>query len=247
MKQTKTALKLSTAVLIVLMVLLVISVFASNLALKGVYDKRDKDDNYWNYNKIIEKPFKYLKIDGGNVTHIVFEPGKRPSVRILNSWWNYQKDTSIKGYVNNDTLYLKFNNKYKNFGEKNYMQSNVLVRLFAPQLLSINGTNTNFELQKLKQSSINIFLKGKSRLEVETYNHNFDTLNISQHDSSQVIFEMSPDLKGSQIMHFKHVTAAMTGYTLLDIGRSFVDDIKLNLADSSAIILSGKSLKAMPK
>ena len=127
------------------------------------------------------------------------------------------------------------------------MQGMVLVRLFAPQLLAIDGTNTNFEMQKLKQSNISIKLKGKSRLEVETYNHDFDTLSVVQRDSSQVEFEMSPDLKGSPTMHFKHVSADMTGSSLMDIGRSYADNLKLNLADSSAIILSGKSLKALSK
>jgi hypothetical protein len=127
------------------------------------------------------------------------------------------------------------------------MQNRVLVRLFSPQLLAIDGSDTNFELQKLKQASISIHLKGKSKLEVETYDRNFDTLKVSQRDSSQVIFEMSPDLKGSPMMHFKNVSADMTGYTLLDIGRSYADHVKLNLSDSSAVILSGKSLKEIEK
>jgi len=99
----------------------------------------------------------------------------------------------------------------------------------------------------MKQSNISINLKGKSRLEVETCSPNFDTLNVTQSDSSQVVFEMSPDLNVSPMMTFKNVTANMTGYTLLDIGRSYVDHIKLNIADSSAVILSGKSIKNIPK
>jgi hypothetical protein len=247
MKYEKKQIKLSSAILLIMMLLIMVGVFASNVSLKTFYDNRDKSDLYWNYNKILDKPFKHLKIEGGNIRRILFEQNKKPSVRILNSWWNYQKDSSLKAYVSNDTLYLKFNNKYKNLGEKYYFQGHDLVRLFAPELLSIDGHNTNFELQKLRQANISINLKGKSKLEVETYSHNFDTLKVVQSDSSQVVFEMSPELKGSQMMHFKHVSANMKGFTLLDIGRSFIDDIKLNLADSSAIILSGKSLKVLPK
>jgi len=99
----------------------------------------------------------------------------------------------------------------------------------------------------MKQGNFNISLKGRSRLEVETYQRNMDTLNVAQSDSSQVIFEKSPDLRGSEIMNFRQVTANMTGYTLLDIGRSYVDHVKLNLSDSSAVILSGKSLKGVSK
>ena len=246
MKRRKIAVKLSTLILAVCIVLLMASVFASNVVLKNVYEKRDKGDLYWNYNKILVQPFKHLKITGGNVTNIIFEPSKTASVRVLNYWNNYQEHVE-KVFVKNDTLYLNFKNEFKNPGDKYWMKGEVLVRLFAPQLLSVDGSDTNFELQKMEQANISINLKGRSRLEVETYSPDFDTLKVSQRDSSQVIFEMSPDLKVSPIMHFKNVSANMTGYTLLDIGRSYVDHLNLNLSDSSAIILSGKSLKRISK
>jgi len=43
------------------MLFIVTGLFASIITLKGVYDKRDKGDLYWNYNKILEKPFKFLQ------------------------------------------------------------------------------------------------------------------------------------------------------------------------------------------
>jgi len=241
----KSPIKLSTGILIILMLLTVTGVFASIITLKGVYDKRDKGDLYWNYNKIVEKPFKYLKIKGGNITNIIFEQNKNASVRILN-YWN-PKEGTIKTDVKNDTLYLTFKNTYGDLGEKYWMQRQVLVRVFAPELLAIEGWDTNFEMQKMRQGNFNISLKGKSRFEVETYERNMDTLNVTQSDSSQVIFEKSPDLRGSEIMNFKQVTANMTGYTLLDIGRSYVTHAKLNLSDSSAVILNGRSLKTVTK
>jgi hypothetical protein len=245
MKRKKSAIKLSTAILILLMVLVVTGVFASIITLKGVYNKRDKGDLYWNYNKIVEKPFKYLKIKGGNITNIIFEQNKNASVRTLN-YWN-PKEGTIKTEVKNDTLYLTFKNTYDNLGEKYWMQRQVLVRVFAPQLLSVEGWDTNFEMQKMKQGSFNISLHGRSRFEVETYQRNMDTLNVAQRDSSQVVFEVSPDLKGSQEMSFKKVTATQMGSTLLDVGRSYINDLKLTLSDSSAVILNGKSLRSISK
>ena len=245
MKRKKSAIKLSTAILVVMMLLIVAGVFASMITLKSVYDKRDKSDIYWNYNKILQTPYKYLKIKGGNITNIVFEQSKNSSVRILNYW---NPDTGmVKAHVKQDTLYLIFKNKYDNLGMKYWMQSQVLVRLFAPRLLSVDGSDTNFELQKMQQGNFNISLKGRSRLEVETYERNMDSLRVMQSDSSQVIFEVSPDLRGSQTMHFKYVDATMTGATLLDVGRGFAENTKLNLSDSSAVILSGKSLRRLPK
>jgi hypothetical protein len=244
-KLKKLPIKLSTVILMVMMVFIVTGVFASIITLKGVYNRRDKGDLYWNYNKILEKPFKYLQIKGGNVTRIIFEQNKNASVRVLN-YWN-PKHEVVKADVRNDTLYLTFKNTYNNLDEKYWMTQQVLVRVFAPRLLSVEGWDTKFEMQRMKQSNFDISLHGRSRLEVETYQRNMDTLNVSQRDSSQVIFEVSPDLKGSQEMTFRKVTANQTGYTLLDVGRSYINDLKLNLADSSAVILNGRSLKTVPK
>ncbi|OOQ58100.1 hypothetical protein BC343_10610 [Mucilaginibacter pedocola] len=226
---------------------MLLGVVVSDLAFKSVYNKVDKSDNYWNYNKVLEQPFKHLKLEGGNITQIVFQQNKKASVRVLNYWDAYQKDVTFKAYVKNDTLHLIFPNKYKNEAEKNWMQNRVLVRLFAPELLSVDGTDTNFELQKLKQANISVNLKGLSRLEVESYIPHFDTIRIAQADSSQVMFEMAPELKGSKNMHFGYVNANLKDYTILDIGHGFAEKADLAITDSSAIILSGKSLKAMHK
>jgi hypothetical protein len=237
-------LKLSTVIIAIVMALIVAGVFASDLTLKKIYDARDKSDIYWNYNKILQQPFKHLQIDGGNITQIIYQPSQKCSVRLASRWWK-DKDSTLKLYVKNDTLYIKFIYHYKNDSEKFWLQNEVPIMIFGPELLSVDGNNTNFELQKLKQKNISINLKGKSKLEVETYGREFDTLKVIQGDTSKVVFEMSPDLATSYMMHFKHVYAGIAGYSLLDIGRSTVDNIALKIADSSAVILSGKSLRKL--
>ncbi len=189
--------KVSTTILLVTSVLLVTGMFASNVLLKKEYDKVDKSDLYWTYGKILEQPFKHLKIDGGNITNIAFEQNKNASVRVSKNWEGYEKKL-VKAFVKNDTLFVKFPNIYSSQGEKEWMRYMTLVRIFSPQLLSVDGFDTNFELFKLKQKSIHIALSGKSRLEVESCLYNFDTLNISQRDSSEVVFEMSPDLMNAE-------------------------------------------------
>ncbi|SFE01532.1 hypothetical protein SAMN05518672_104146 [Chitinophaga sp. CF118] len=236
--------KLSTIILITLLALLVTSLFASNLLFKRQYDHRDKSDLYWNYNKILERPFKHLKVDGGNVTNIVFMQSKSFSVRVLDYWGGYQKD-SVKAYVNGDTLHIKFLNKYDNLIEKSWMQNNILVRVAAPELLSIEGHNTNLELDEFRQKSLTVRLSGKSRLEVESNIHSFDQLEVTQNDSTQVVFEMNPDLKGSPIMHAKKITVRLKGVTLLDMGHLYTNQSDLLIADSSALILSGKTINSL--
>jgi hypothetical protein len=272
--------KVSTIILLVTLVLLFTTMFASNILLKKEYDKVDKSDLYWTYGKILQQPFKHLKIEGGNVSHIAYEQSKNASVRVFKNWEGYEKGI-VKTFVRNDTLFVKFPNVYKDAYEKRWLKWNTLVRIFSPELLSVNGIDTDFELFKLKQKSISINLSGKSRLEVESYLYNLDSLNITQRDSSEVVFEMSPDLKtsepaddkatvlknepklietenvnqgdimltpaavrkGWETMSVQSVTADLKDVTLLDIGHAQVKNLKLNIADSSAIILSGGTLK----
>jgi len=81
----------------------------------------------------------------------------------------------------------------------------VLVRIFAPELLSVDGYDTRLGMFKLKQKNLKINLAGKSELEVESYLHDFDSLQIRQKDSSAVVFEMSPELKTSDPVVHKGV------------------------------------------
>ncbi|MGI8636648.1 MAG: hypothetical protein ACR2KZ_14725 [Segetibacter sp.] len=190
--------KLSSAILLVTFMLLITAMFASNLLLKKEYDKVDKSDLYWTYAKILQQPFRHLKIEGGNITNIAFEQSSNPSVRIFKNWGGFEKG-SVKTFVKNDTLFVNFPNNIENQNEKQWLRNITPVRIFCPELLSVTGFDTNFELFKLQQKSISINLSGKSRLEVESYLSNLDTLNISQRDSTQVVFEMSPELMNSKL------------------------------------------------
>ncbi|MET4083979.1 hypothetical protein ABIB40_003952 [Pedobacter sp. UYP30] len=235
--------KLSSKILVLMLGAFVTSLFASNVILKKRYDSVDKSDYYWNYNKISTAPFKYLKIDGGNVTNIVFEQQKSCSVRVLDYWGGYDKD-SVKTYISGDTLHLQFVNSPTDLYKKSWMETNVLVRIAAPQLLAVDGYNTNFELEKLDQKELSINLGGKSRIEVESNTHNFDKLFISQRDSSQVIFEMNPDLKQAPTIKANNVTVKMQGVSLLDFGHMNIDTLQLDVSEKSAVILSGHNLKS---
>lgn len=238
-------LKISTLIITGAFVLMVLGVFASNLVLKDVYNKIDKSDLYWNYNHVLEQPFKHLKINGGNITNIAFEQNKKSSVRVLSDWREYKKDVTFTARVNNDTLYINFPKADKGPGELSWMSRLTLVRIFAPHLLSINGTNTKLLLEKLNQPDIDININGNSQVAIESISRNFNSLNVIQADWSQVLFRISPELRGSNNLHFKNISAKITDYTLLDIGHGYADKMDLSIGDSSAIILSGKSLKAM--
>jgi hypothetical protein len=127
-------------------------------------------------------------------------------------------------------------------------------------------------MYKLKQKSMKVNLTGRSKFEVESMLRTLDSITVFQRDSSEVVFEMSPDYKpakstekeksvtitiGSappsmsslnkiespEAMSIKTVKADVQGYSLLDLGHAQIDSLQLSIADSSAIIISGGALK----
>lgn len=207
--------KFTSKVLLALLVVLIGGLLSSNIILKKEYDKVDKTDIYWNYEKVLQQPFKYLKITGGNGTKIAFEQSSKFSVRVLQDWKRWHNG-ELKAHVNNDTLFINFDFIPANLYEKFWMKDITAVRIFSPELLSVEGFNTNFAMFKLKQKSITVNMSGKSVFEVESMIPNMDSINVIQKDSASVEFEMSPDYKskkeedtvvnkGIQI-HFGHKT-----------------------------------------
>src|SRR4051794_11292827 len=132
--------KVSSIILLVTFLLLVTALFASNYLLKKEYDKIDKSDIYWTYDYILQQPFKHLVINGGNLTNIAYEPSKKSSVRVFKMWKNSDV-TGVRAVVRHDTLFLYFPKEILDPNEKRYMSWNTLVRVFSPELLSVDGND----------------------------------------------------------------------------------------------------------
>ncbi len=272
--------KISNVILIAVTGSLLVVLVICNFLLRKEFDKLDKSDTYWTYGKILEQPFRHLIVTGGNLSTIAFQPASKPSVRVLRMWRGYKAD-SVHAVVKGDTLYLKFPLAVDDPFEKRYMGWNTLVRLFSPELISINGRNTNVKLEKLRQKNLKIHISGKSSVEVETEIHHLDTIDVTQSDSSRVKFEISPELKGSPLpsiteissekvgiggvivlndasrvtgvegnypsswetISIKNLKATITGVSILDVGHAQTGKLDLDIADSSALIISGQSLR----
>lgn len=265
--------KLSSKILLAMLFLLIGGLLMSNIVLKKEYNKIDKSDLYWNYTTVFSKPFKYIKIDGGNITNMAFEQSKKYSVRILNDWKRGHPQL-FQSSVKNDTLFIKFLYAPGDQNEKELMKRQNLVRIFSPQLLYVAAYNSNFEMFKLKQKTISVNISGKSRFEVESMIPDMDSINVTQKDSATVEFEMSPDykskdrkdtvinksfqisfgdnlpqsvsgsdIKSDEAMKIELVKAHISGNSIMDVGHAQIRSLQLNIADSSAIILSGGALK----
>ncbi|MGY4383993.1 uncharacterized protein YkuJ [Pedobacter sp. UYP24] len=239
--------KISSSILLALFILLVSSLFASNILLKNQLMHIDKTDFYWNYNKISSKPFKHLTIEGGNETHIYFQQNNTCSVKVYDIWEGYEKDSTVKVFVKNDTLHLKFDYKASNLNDKYFLSNNVLLRISAPELLSVNGLNTNLEMFDIRQKKLNISMSGKSQLQMQTSISIIDSLNIMQKDSSDILFEKNPYLKGSPTFSVKYLQANVTGVSKLDISHINPESLRLLIGDSSAVYLSGRGLTGVAR
>jgi hypothetical protein len=235
--------KLSTRLLGGLFILMIVGLLASVISIKENYDNADKDDFYWGYSKILEEPFRHIKIEGGNIAQIAFEQYIKPSVRILKQWPGYEKG-SVKAFVRADTLFVTFpNEKVDNPKLQDWMKHATLVRIFSPDVVSIEGVDTKLDLFKLHQKSITIHLSGRSEMEVESELSNIDTLRIAEDDSSNVFFEMSPDAAGSKLLRVQSAELDVRGASRLDLGLVQMKSFKLNITDSAVIQLSGLSYK----
>ena len=234
--------KLTAKILLVMLLLFTTGLFASNMLLKKAYDKQDKSDIYWTYEKILEQPFRHVKINGGNITRIVYRQGPHPSVRVVKDWEGYKRNI-VKAYISNDTLYINFPNDYKNIYEKEYLRWTTVLRIFSPELLSVTGNNTKFFMEKLQQKNVTVQLSGKSFFEAESLVPQFDKISVTQSDSSEVQFEMDPSLKVPGNFHVAQLTASLKGVSFLDISNASIDSLQLSVTDSSGVFLSGSVMK----
>ncbi len=256
--------KLTQKILLALLLLLTAGLFASNLTLKKEYDSNDQGDIYFTYGTLLQQPFHHLHITGGNVTQMIFEPAPTASVRVFRDWEGFESG-KVKAIVRNDTCYINFPTPYpfRNLPERDYMRWNTLVRIFAPSILSVTATDCNLEMERMKERALSVRLAGKSKFEVESLVPEFDTLEVTARDSSAAVFEMSPENKvkplslGERIVlsqlpqerkywssfHVVSLHADLQGASILDIGHAQIDSLQLAVSDTSAILLSGGTMR----
>jgi hypothetical protein len=234
--------KKSSLFLTILAVLFILSLFASDLVLRKKYNTIDKSDPFWNYTKLNRGNFHHIKMTGGNITRTSFVPGANGSVGILSEWEWGMRDR-VNSSISNDTLFVQVLEKNVPPNTRDWMKYHVLIAISCPDLLTVNGVNTNLSLYKMKQKNFSVTLAGRSEMEIETDVSDFDSLFISEKDTSRLKIEMSEDINNYGILHAKAVYARVYGNSLLDVGHFQIESLHQEISDSAAIILSGSGLK----
>jgi hypothetical protein len=249
--------KLTNKILTGMLVLFGLSIIISAFKFKQEYDKNDKGELYFLYGTIEEQPFHHLVINGGNLTRVVYEPADKSSVRVFKRWNGYH-DHRLKTEVRNDTLYLDIPNRYNDIYEKMQLSGTNIIRLFSPELKSVTGTNTNLKLTKLKQKNIIVDISGNSSFVAESLIYDLNALNLKASDTTNIVFEIAASLKktttegtdglpavikGWDAFHISRLQASASGHSFIDIGHAQVDSIDFHLSDTSAILLSGGTIR----
>ena len=191
------------------------------------------------------KPFRYLKLNGGNVCSVIYEPASKASVRVWEDWPDYKQGV-LAVDLSRDTLFVNFPDQmFHNVYERGWMKNQVLLRIFSPQLLGVDGFDTNFEMEKFNAQQLDLHLSGRSQMEVESINPQLQQLKISESDSSGVFFEMSPEYPGSKTFSVQRVKAELRGNSWLGMGHAQIANLQADIEDSAAIELSGSTLRSV--
>ena len=234
--------KKSSLLLTIRAVLFIISLFASDLVLKKKYNTIDQSDPFWNCAKLNKGNFHHIKMTGGNITRASFVPGVNGSVGILSEWeWGIRD--RVKSSISDDTLFIRVLEQKVAPHIRDWMKYHVLIAISCPDLRSVDIVNTNLNLYKMKQKNLSVSLAGRSEMEIETDLADFDSISVSQKDTTRISFEMSEDINRFGILHAKAINARVYGNSLLDVGHFQIESLHSDISDSAAIILSGTGLK----
>jgi hypothetical protein len=233
--------KKATWILVILISLLFLSVIASSYMIRNQFNKIDQSDPFWNYTKLSTGIFHHIVLSNSNETQVSFLPGRTGSVGILN-FWESELRQRVHASIARDTLFVRMDDRAEPPGRRDWMSSRTLISISAPEIYSVQARNANLNMFKMKQKNFEVTLSGKSRMEFETYTPNFDSLSITQSDSTELKFEMADEIGSSMTLHAKSIYSSIHGYSILDIGHFQIDSYHPLIGPGAAVTLSGGTL-----
>jgi len=238
--------KKATWMLVILGLFLFLGVITSSLILRNKFGKIDKTDPFWNYTKLTTGSFHHIVLLNSNQTQVSFLPGRTGSVGVLNFWESELKQR-VHASIVNDTLFVRMVPRDDPPGMRDWMSYHILIAISAPEIYSVQARDANLNMYKMKQKNFTVNLSGKSRMEFETYTPNFDSLSITQNDSTELKFEMADEIGSSLTLHARSLYSSIHGYSILDIGHFQIDAYHPLIGTGSAVTLSGGTLATISK
>jgi hypothetical protein len=142
--------KTSNILLIVLFSFTFLALLGSNMVLTKEYDKIDKNDPLYGFNRKIVQPFKYVKLEGKAFGLTEIHPGKSfeiltlPEKRLLD--WRVTGDTLVFIYKRDWEL-------FRPFSEQDLGNTPTVV-ITAPEVRGIIANNVPFSIKNWKSADM---------------------------------------------------------------------------------------------
>jgi len=189
--------KNSNKLLIILFALSLFAVIGSGFSLKAKFEKLDKKDPYFGYEKQSVKPFKYVKMTGNFFGYTQIEPGKEFEIRMAD-FRNYSIKPKINWTINGDTLNLNYEmpEKKSPYNDKIYWGA-PQVFIIAPQLSGVKSIGLTSKIKGWQDGTISIEQTGHGILFSD--NH-FDDLYIDLKSGGNINFESKNLLGNTKIV-----------------------------------------------
>jgi hypothetical protein len=142
--------KTSNILLILVFTFSFLALFGSNMVLKSEYDKIDKKDPLYGFNREIVKPFKYVKLEGKAFGLTEIHPGKNFEVLTL------PEKKLLEWKVTGDTLVFTYKRDWELFRPFSEQDLAIAPTIFitAPDIKGVIAHNVPFKLKNWKSTDM---------------------------------------------------------------------------------------------
>lgn len=220
--------KTSNIFIIVLSLVIISAMYATNVNLKNEYKKIDLKDPFKNYVSVNTAAYAVLNISGSNGYPIEIKQEKDNDIKVLRSRLKH-----FKSIVKNDTLYIEFT------GSNISMQQSFLtttppgIIIHKNKLSSIHIANTHNRISGFINQDLELNLNGNSHTEIS--NSTLNTLNVKMENNSQIQF-----LKKNNV---DSLTLIMKNKSVASLDKISFKKINPILSDSITLVLSKDTFK----
>lgn len=227
----KLSLKLLIGMISTFLVLIVINAFS----LKSKWEKMDKNNHYTDFKKLLNTPFKYLKVStaDGMIGKVNISQSKNYQLYVSQLWSERVRTKILK-----DTLYVEFikDSKGKTYEFDEYEK---VVVVECPEVTKIETNNVTVVIDTLNQKSISLLGYGYGSFESKSLTLN--DLKLVLRDNSSCNFHPQKQLK---LVSFD---ADLSAKSYLNMRAVLPQKIKLVNGVETGLEMNGATLKLLGK
>ncbi|MCP9770035.1 hypothetical protein EGI22_19200 [Lacihabitans sp. LS3-19] len=227
--------KLSTKLLLGLLLSFMILVVINAFSVKSNLTKMDKNEQFLNYEKLSDLPFKYLKVNApeGATGRVNILESNKSQLYVSHSWAD-----KVIYKINNDTLFVEFL-KDPEGKPYTYDQFEKLVIVTCPDLNSLETNNVSISIDSLRQDKLSLIGKGYGSFEFRKMNINDFDIDLESHASCNFYV--------NQFQKIRSLKASLIDTTSLNIRAINAERIEIENGPMTGLEVNGATLKLLTK